>query len=38
MPEVIEIRKYADFLKKHLKNKELLEINIKKGRIIRRKY
>ena len=32
MPEVIEIRKYADFLKIHLKNKELYEINIKKGR------
>jgi formamidopyrimidine-DNA glycosylase len=32
MPEVIEIRKYADFLKKHLKNKKILEINILKGR------
>ena len=32
MPEVLEIRKYADFLKKYLKNKEILEINILKGR------
>ena len=32
MPEVIEIRKYADFLKKYLKNKKILEIKIIKGR------
>jgi formamidopyrimidine-DNA glycosylase len=32
MPEVIEIKKYADFLKKHLKNKNIEEFNIKKGR------
>ena len=32
MPEVIEIRKYADFIKKHIKNKNILEINILNGR------
>jgi len=32
MPEVIEIRKYADFLKKKIKNKYLNELNILKGR------
>jgi formamidopyrimidine-DNA glycosylase len=32
MPEVIEIRKYADFLKKKIKNKYLKDLNILKGR------
>jgi formamidopyrimidine-DNA glycosylase len=32
MPEVIEIRKYADFLRKILKNINIEEINILKGR------
>jgi endonuclease-8 len=32
MPEVIEIRKYADFLKSHFKNKYLNNIEILKGR------
>lgn len=32
MPEVIEIRKYADFIKKHIKNKYITEINILNGR------
>jgi endonuclease-8 len=32
MPEVIELRKYADFLKLNLKNKYINEINILNGR------
>ncbi len=32
MPEVIEVRKYTDFIKKHLENSVLLDINILKGR------
>ncbi|ARF10879.1 formamidopyrimidine-DNA glycosylase [Hokovirus HKV1] len=32
MPEIIEIKKYTDFLNKHVSNKNLLEINILKGR------
>ena len=32
MPEVIEVRKYADFIKKHIKNKYITEINILNGR------
>ena len=32
MPEVVEIRKYADFLNKKLKNKKLNNIKILKGR------
>jgi len=32
MPEVIEIRKYADFIKKHIKNKYINKINILNGR------
>jgi formamidopyrimidine-DNA glycosylase len=32
MPEILEVRRYADFLKHHLKNKEIKEINILKGR------
>ena len=32
MPEVIEIRKYADFLKENLKNKIIIDIKILKGR------
>ena len=32
MPEITEVRKYADFLKKHLKNKYIQKINILKGR------
>ena len=32
MPEVTEIRKYADFIKKHMKGKNLLDIKILKGR------
>ena len=32
MPEVVEIRKYADFLKSKMKGKFINEINIKNGR------
>jgi len=32
MPEVIEVMKYADFIKKHIKNKYITEINILNGR------
>lgn len=32
MPEVNEVRKYADFIKDHIKNKDLEEIKILKGR------
>jgi formamidopyrimidine-DNA glycosylase len=32
MPEVVEVRKYADFLKKHLKNNKLINVKILKGR------
>jgi endonuclease-8 len=32
MPEVTEVRKYADFLKKKMKNNDILEINIFNGR------
>lgn len=32
MPEVIEVRKYTDFIKKHLDRSVLLDINILKGR------
>ena len=35
MPEVIEVRKYADFLNKKLKNKYIDNINILKGRYIK---
>lgn len=38
MPEVIEIRKYADFLKKKIKNKYLLELNIVKGRYTKKPF
>jgi formamidopyrimidine-DNA glycosylase len=37
MPEVIEIRKYRDFLSKIMKNKKLKNINILKGRYITHK-
>lgn len=32
MPEVIEVRKYTDFIQKHLEGHVLLDINILKGR------
>jgi len=32
MPEINEVRRYADFLNSHLKNKEIIEINILNGR------
>jgi len=32
MPEINEVRRYADFLSLHLKNKEITEINILNGR------
>ena len=38
MPEVIEIRKYADFLKKIIKNKYLNELNILKGRYTKKPF
>jgi formamidopyrimidine-DNA glycosylase len=38
MPEVIEIRKYADFLKKKIKNKYLIELNILKGRYTKKPF
>lgn len=37
MPEVIEIRKYRDFLSKIMKNKKLKDINILKGRYLKYK-
>lgn len=38
MPEVVEVRKYADFLKKYLKNKSLEKIEILKGRYKRKPF
>ena len=32
MPEIIEVRKYADFIRKQCKNKEILDIKILNGR------
>ena len=32
MPEVVEVKKYADFIRKNLLNKNLTQINILKGR------
>ena len=32
MPEINEVRRFADFLSLHLKNKEITEINILNGR------
>jgi formamidopyrimidine-DNA glycosylase len=32
MPEVIEVKQYSNFIKKHINNKNLLNIKIKKGR------
>ena len=32
MPEINEIRKYADFIKEHLKNKNIIDIKILNGR------
>jgi formamidopyrimidine-DNA glycosylase len=32
MPEIIEVRKCADFIKKHLNNKKIININIINGR------
>jgi hypothetical protein len=32
MPEINEVRKCADFIKKKLKNKEIININILNGR------
>lgn len=32
MPEITEIRKYADFIKKHINGKKILNINILNGR------
>lgn len=32
MPEIIEIKKYADFIKKYMQNKKIQSINILKGR------
>jgi formamidopyrimidine-DNA glycosylase len=32
MPEIVEVNKYADFIRDKIKNKEILEINILKGR------
>ena len=32
MPEIIEIRKYADFIRKNLMNKEIIDIKILNGR------
>jgi hypothetical protein len=32
MPEIIEIRKYADFIIKNLKNKYIINITILNGR------
>ena len=32
MPEIIEVKNYADFISKHIKNKKLLNIKIINGR------
>ena len=32
MPEIKEIRKFADFIREKIKNKEILDINILNGR------
>jgi formamidopyrimidine-DNA glycosylase len=32
MPEIVEVRRYADFLIKHLKNNKIINIKILKGR------
>ena len=32
MPEINEVRKCADFIRKKLKNKEIIKINILNGR------
>lgn len=32
MPEIVEIKKYCDFINKHFKNKKLISIKILKGR------
>ncbi len=32
MPEIIEVRRYADFLMKNLKNNKIINIKILKGR------
>ena len=32
MPEIKEIRKFADFIRDKIKNKEILELNILNGR------
>ena len=32
MPEIIEVKNYADFIKKRIKNKKLLKIKILNGR------
>ena len=32
MPEIIEVRKYADFIRKYCKNKEIIDIKILNGR------
>ena len=32
MPEIIEVKKYIDFINKFVKNKQLLAVNIKNGR------
>lgn len=32
MPEVIEVKKYSDFIYKHIYKKDLLDIRILKGR------
>lgn len=38
MPEVVEVRKNADFIKKHLKNININNINILKGRYIKKPF
>ena len=38
MPEVIEIRKYADNIRKYVKNKYLKELNIVKGRYTKKPF
>ncbi len=38
MPEVNEVKRYADFLRGYLKGKEITEINILKGRYKNKKF
>lgn len=32
MPEIVEVKKYCDFIRKHMLNSSITDINILKGR------